>query len=144
MLPVIAAIAAAVAAGKLIYDAVTDDNSSNSSSSGTTQAELEQEREKQRATERVRLTNEALDDARRETQLLLEAHSQIVFGNVKTTLQLNDLRKVAAMAPNAEGLKTLEPLTIGLNYTSAHKTAARQIEQLKAEHAALQQLIRSL
>jgi len=143
MLPVFAVIAAAVAAGKLIYDAVTDDNSSTSSSSGPKKAEPEQERAKQRVAERARLTKEALDDIRRETQILLEVHSQIVFGNTKTTLRLDDLHKVAAMEPSVKGLKILEPLTIGLNYTSRHKTEARQIEQLKAEHAELQKLIRS-
>lgn len=151
MLPfiAIAAAAAAAAAGKYIYDAVTEDSSkssssSSSSSSGPTQAELQKARDKQRSAERARLVKEARGEASSEMRLILETHSEVVCGNPKSSVLLDDLRKVAAMAPRTEGVTALEPFALGLNYTRAHKAEARRIAQLKAEHAVLQELIGSL
>jgi hypothetical protein len=146
MLPfiAIAVAAAAAAAGKLIYDAVTEDSSSSAPSSGSTQAELEKERKRRRSGERERLTKEACYEACSEMRLVLQTHGEVICGNAKNTVLLDDLRKVAAVAPNTDGLTPLKPLAVGLNYTRAHKTETHRIAQLKAEHASLQEFIRSL
>jgi hypothetical protein len=141
-----AAAAAAAAAGKLIYDAVTEDSSAPSlpRSYGSTEDGRQKERETRLAFERAWLTRQACDEAASEMRILLETHREVVCGNAKHTVLLDDLRKVDAMTPRTAGVTALEPLAVGLNHTKAYKAETRSIEQLKAEQAALQKLIRSL
>lgn len=143
MLPfIVLAVGVAAVAGKAVYDAVSDSGSTSSSSS--TSSELERERDRLRQAERKRLKKEACDEAREGMLRLLETHAEVIAGTAKSPVRYQDLRDVAAMAPRTEGATALEPLAVELGYTRGHKAEARRIARLKAEHAALQELIRSL
>lgn len=151
MLPIIAAaLAAAAVAGKLVYDAVTEEKpsksrSASSTASEATRTEQEQALERQRRSRLDTLRHEAREHARQEVHALLEAHSAVVSGNVNRWITMDALRKVADAAQgDGNLLDILEPLTVGLKYTREHKAEGRQIEALKAQADELSDFIKHL
>lgn len=139
----IGAVAGTVLAGKYIYDKLSDQG-------GNAAPPVDEHRRSastitahdpellQRA-----LYAEAVWHAGDSMRLLLQQHVQVVHGDVKEDLNIDDLRSVG-MSNESEPLRRLKPLTKALSYCGDHLARAHALqhgqEQLNQAHAFLAQI----
>lgn len=91
-----------VGAGKLIYDAVTDDSSSSSSSSsrGPSEEDIKAARVNEVGRQRKDMTRELLESTATDVSNLLEMHKDLVKGQAKS-LKATQSVSMGALAPQA-------------------------------------------
>lgn len=135
-----------VGAGKLIYDAVTDDSSSSSSSRGPSEEDIKKARADEAKRQRKAMTKELLESTAKDVATLLQMHGDLVEGEVKSKLNLSEenLRRAAKSASTASGLEMLTPLTTRLSYRDSHAEEQLKIKRIAAKRDALRELVKSL